>query len=122
VILGGGLALTVVGMLVRRWHCSARWWPQAASTRWCWWLAAAPSLRRVLEVYRRPRPRSAARAPDGVWPLHGGDGVLVQPPLRELLPVGLLLDVAAAACSGRCCSTAPPDGRRASSTARLDSR
>jgi 1,4-dihydroxy-2-naphthoate octaprenyltransferase len=34
-------------------------------------LAAAPSLRRVLEVYREPRPKEPpADLPEGVWPLY----------------------------------------------------
>jgi 1,4-dihydroxy-2-naphthoate octaprenyltransferase len=34
-------------------------------------LAAAPSLRRVLQVYGRPRPKEApAELPQGVWPLY----------------------------------------------------
>jgi 1,4-dihydroxy-2-naphthoate octaprenyltransferase len=58
-------------------------------------LAAAPSLRRVLEVYRRPRPREAPpELPKGVWPLYlVATAFWYNRRFGGLFLLGLLLDV-----------------------------
>jgi 1,4-dihydroxy-2-naphthoate octaprenyltransferase len=60
-------------------------------------LAAAPSLRRVLEVYRRPRPQQPPpELPDGVWPLYlVATAFWYNRRFGSFFLLGLLLDVAA---------------------------